>query len=180
MTKQCIIMRGVPGSGKSTAAADFYECRTQEGHTATICSADNYFMVPVDPADFSKGTVYRYNPDRIGDAHRTCRRQAEAAMRAGIDYVIIDNTNTKFKEFSEYVYMAYCHDYEVEFVEPQTPWWHSVKPLLKGNKREKDIRPHCKVFAERNTHGVPEHTILKMLMRWEPDPTVDKLLELEN
>lgn len=174
--KYCYVLRGIPGSGKSTRAKEIKDSHEVDGKQVVTCSADDYFMQPID-GDPNKGWVYKYDSSKIAHAHYECRRKASHAMRDGVDVVIIDNTNVRSREMYPYVEMAVIYGYEVELVEPQTPWWHSVKPLLKGNKSEKAIKPHCKVFFEKNTHDVPEHTILKMLMRWDSDLTPELILD---
>jgi predicted kinase len=175
MVKRLVIMRGVAGSGKSTRANEIYNEAKSNGLTALMCSADNYFMVQLED-DPAKGWEYRYDGNKIADAHRDCRKRAVRAITDGVDVVIVDNTNTTIKEVYPYVEAGVVFDYNVEFTEPQTPWWHSVKPLLKGKKAEARLRSSAKIFADRNTHGVPEHNIFKMLMRWEPDMTVETVL----
>ena len=58
--RRVIIMRGLPGSGKSTEAKSYILT-----HGAVVVSADDFFMV---------AGKYRYNPAKIGDAHVACMR----------------------------------------------------------------------------------------------------------
>jgi hypothetical protein len=97
-------------------------------------------------------------------------------MKNGVNVVIIDNTNTTAKEIYPYVEMAFDQDYEVEFVEPKSPWWLSATAALKGKRSDDRLRPHAKVFGERNTHGVPEQTIMKMLGRYHVGLTLDEVI----
>jgi predicted kinase len=84
--KKVLILRGVPGAGKSTYA------KTIPG--ATIVSADDYFMK-------SDGT-YAYNRDLIQKAHEFCFREFLAAAEADKPTIIVDNTNVQAWEISPY------------------------------------------------------------------------------
>jgi 2',3'-cyclic-nucleotide 3'-phosphodiesterase len=167
MSKRMLVCRGVPGAGKSTMAQALCYDATQAGLKAMIASADNYFIRPVEDGTGVIKTVYKYDPNQIGAAHRSCQQQAESAMRCELDLVIIDNTNIRIRDFQFYLDLAKKYGYTVEIREPGTPWWHKVKPLLRGKRQESELKKCAKVFAETTTHGVPEHGIMKMLMRWE-------------
>jgi predicted kinase len=93
-----IILRGLPGSGKSSFAKVIEEEAPKD---TAIVSADNYFY---------KGGIYTFDPTKIGEAHEQCRK----AFASAIDkkkIVIVDNTNTQFWEFSYYwsVGLPYGH-----------------------------------------------------------------------
>jgi len=86
------IMRGLPGSGKSTKAK---KIAAETG--AIIVSADNFFV--------GHDGVYRFEPSRIGDAHASCYEGAVNAVTRG-NSVIVDNTNTQKWEFQKYVELS--------------------------------------------------------------------------
>jgi predicted kinase len=72
--------------------------------------------------------------------------------------MIIDNTNTTWKEFKKYVVSALAYEYEVEFVIPETEWAFRLDELV-----------------SRNSHGVPREAIQRMLDRFESqDSVIDK------
>ncbi len=56
-----IILRGVPGSGKSTFAKSFI---SQNGGNGKILSTDDYFMQIIDGVE-----VYVYNRSLLSEAH---------------------------------------------------------------------------------------------------------------
>ena len=139
------IMRGVSGSGKSTKAKKLIQeyLNENDGDSAIICSADQYFVDPVSGK-------YEFNPKKLGEAHSFCRGKFKAALELGADLVIVDNTNTKRWEFKPYVEMAKAYECECEEV-------------IVGGLEENDL----KVYANRNTHGVPLDAIRKMAKRFE-------------
>lgn len=98
--KKLIIMRGLPGSGKSTYLNSFIE--GVKG--VVVCSADHFFM---------KNGEYCFNPKLLGQAHETCKFNAATAMQKGVELVCIDNTNTQKWEYEDYLHMAAKYGYDV-------------------------------------------------------------------
>jgi len=96
------IYRGLPGSGKSTAAG-ILAAREE----IPILSADNFFM---------KGGKYHFNPSLLGKAHNWVLSSAIKLMEAG-QSLIIDNTNTQHWEYSVYQDLAHAMGYEVEVID---------------------------------------------------------------
>ncbi|NWI39992.1 N42L2 protein, partial [Picathartes gymnocephalus] len=107
--KLLLILRGLPGSGKSTLS------RVLLGQSCDgiVLSTDDYFRQQYG---------YTYNAARLGDAHEWNRKRAKQAMEQGKSPVIIDNTNTQAWEMKPYVEVALEKGYRVEFHEPDT-WW---------------------------------------------------------
>lgn len=91
-----IIVRGIPGSGKSTWA------HSQVG--ATVCSADDYFYVD---------GVYTFDPQSLPYAHNACIIYCKAAMQRQEPLIIVDNTNTQRWEYAPYLEIAGRYGYQV-------------------------------------------------------------------
>ncbi len=146
--KKLILMHGCPGSGKSTLAKKIYDQAIKAGLTSVILSTDNLFMVD---------GVYKFDPSKLKLYHKLNQNVAEESIRAGIDVVIIDNTNTTASECRPYVTMAIMdsNDYCVHLMEPVTEWRYDLEELVK-----------------RNTHNVPRESIQKMLDRWQDSDTI--------
>lgn len=141
-----IIMRGLPGSGKSTLAANL----SKAVENTPIFSTDDFFMV---------NGHYVFDPAKLAENHQRNLERTVAAMQAGIRQIIVDNTNTQAWEAREYVRSALQNNYEVRFVEANSPWARDPQ--------------EC---ARRNTHGVPLQSIQNMLNRWEDNLTVQACL----
>lgn len=96
--KKLYIIRGVPGSGKSTFAktlgVPYYE-------------ADMYF---------EQGGEYKYDKELIHHAHKWCSRKVREAMEAGID-VASCNTFTRRREMKGLVESAVELGYKVVIVD---------------------------------------------------------------
>ena len=95
-----IIMRGLPGSGKSTYIKNNFP-------NALVCSADHFF---------EKDGEYNFNPAKLPDAHKACMRTFIKYLSAEAPLIIVDNTNTQLWELSPYVSVAEAFGAEVEIL----------------------------------------------------------------
>ena len=96
--KELILLRGVPGSGKSTVAKLF-------GDAPCHYEADMFFI--------DERNVYRFEPAKIKDAHNWCRHKTMEAMKAGHPTVIVSNTFTQEWEMDAYYELAKEYGYRV-------------------------------------------------------------------
>ncbi|NWW90099.1 N4BP2 protein, partial [Rhynochetos jubatus] len=142
-----VLLRGVPGSGKSYLARTLLE----DNPGGIILSTDDYFY---------KDGQYHYDPDCLEEAHDWNRKRAKEAFEMRISPIIIDNTNVQAWEMKPYVSLAQQFKYKVMFREPDT-WW-KFKP---------------KELERRNVHGVSKEKIKRMLERYERCLTVNAILD---
>lgn len=137
LQKLLILLRGLPGSGKTTLS----RILLGQSRDGIVFSTDDYFH---------HQDGYRYNVNQLGDAHDWNQNRAKQAIDQGRSPVIIDNTNTQAWEMKPYVEMAIGKGYRVEFHEPETWWKFDPEELEKRNK-----------------HGVSRKKIAQMLDRYE-------------
>ncbi|XP_049649904.1 NEDD4-binding protein 2 isoform X2 [Accipiter gentilis] len=142
-----VLLRGVPGSGKSYLARTLLE----DNPGGIILSTDDYFY---------KHGQYHYDADCLEEAHDWNRKRAKEAFEMRISPIIIDNTNVQAWEMKPYVALAQQFKYKVMFREPDT-WW-KFKP---------------KELERRNIHGVSKEKIKRMLERYEHCLTVNSILD---
>ena len=133
-----VIMRGLPGSGKSSLVRQILKTYPH----AEVCSADAFFT----QADGS----YQYDRTKIKEAHMFSQGRAEALCKDACNLVIVDNTHVKRWELQPYINTAAKFRYSVLILEPQTPWAKDPGQL-----------------AERNSHDVSENVIMKKLKEWQ-------------
>jgi len=136
--KQVIILRGLPGSGKSTFAKNL-KVDFSNVYRTEIVSADDFFTIALTGE-------FKFDPTRIGDAHADCFRRYLQLLQTKIDRVIVDNTNTTRLEISPYVLAAEAFGYS-----------HLIKYFPCSIEEA----------SERNIHNVPIETIARMAMGFE-------------
>jgi predicted kinase len=86
MNRKLILIRGLPGSGKSTVAKKFTNTRHIE--------ADMYF-----------GKHYAFDPKKVVDAHNWCINETYDLLSDRVD-VVVSNTFTTLEELRPYFEMA--------------------------------------------------------------------------
>jgi tRNA uridine 5-carbamoylmethylation protein Kti12 len=101
IVKKCFIMRGLPGSGKSTVAKDL------AGENGLIFSTDNFFM---------KDGVYCFDPSLLGKNHALNFEAFSKAVIDGAEIVVVDNTNIARWEYEKYFHLAIKNGYHVSVV----------------------------------------------------------------
>jgi predicted kinase len=94
--KNIYLVRGIPGSGKTTFA------RTLEG---LHIEADMYFT--------DENGVYTFEPTKIKDAHKWCNDLVEEWMREEQDKIVVSNTFTQEWEMENYYKLAEQYGYRV-------------------------------------------------------------------
>lgn len=134
--KKVILLRGIPGSGKSTYCKKLWTELSVEGHLVTTFSADRYFLN-------DKGE-YHFDGSKLGKAHGQCLKYFTLFISTrlfGDEVLIVDNTNTTTQEMLPYVQLARAFDTPFEVVTID------CDPAL---------------AAARNVHGVPTHKCFEM------------------
>jgi predicted kinase len=96
--KIAFIIRGVPGSGKSTVAKHL------AGGLGRIVSADHYF---------EKDGQYRFVREDLGKAHFQCRVAFTEAVADEVPVIVVDNTNIKKRDYEYYEDFGSRHGYTV-------------------------------------------------------------------
>lgn len=84
-----VILRGLPGSGKTTLAKQMYPSLHVE--------ADMFFQ---------RNGTYQYSPKRIKEAHTWCQSIVRFGLGFGAD-VVVSNTFTTLKEIEPYLHMTW-------------------------------------------------------------------------
>ena len=148
------IVRGVPGSGKSTWVAEKFE---KFGNLARpvwafykspesiegVRPVDLGAIFSTDDAYLSEARVYEFDFRRLGEAHGTCLRKFTEYVQntSNAVPVVVDNTSTSVSEVAPYAAIALAYGHTL-----------SIITLLCDPA----------VAAARNTHGVPEKSVLAM------------------
>ena len=99
--KILLLLRGLPGSGKSTFAK-FLE----ESNPAYVRLETDMFWNILGPEE------YAFDASRLGEAHSWCQSKVDYAMSHGLP-VIVSNTFTTERELKPYYEMANKYGYTV-------------------------------------------------------------------
>jgi len=98
------LVRGLPGSGKSTFANHIW-------NEYAVCEADKFF--------YDKEGKYNFDPSKIKDAHAWCKNEVETRMKDhqinGQYYpeIAVSNTFTQEWEMKDYYELAEKYGYKV-------------------------------------------------------------------
>lgn len=110
--KKVTIMRGIPGSGKSTWA--------RNNVVGRFVSADDYFI--------DNNGVYVFNKDHLAAAHDLCLRNFVYLLDNETPSLVVDNTNVRAFEIAPYYRLAEAFGYHVEII------WLICDPVIAANR----------------------------------------------
>ena len=97
MTKFAFIVRGVPGSGKST--------------TAQYLAGDVGIVHAVDDLHIDEKGCFRWNDDRVEEYYQQNFDAFAKSCQTGVSVVVCDNINVTQAEYQKYVECAHAHGY---------------------------------------------------------------------
>ena len=106
MEKVLYIVRGIPGSGKSTFAKKLV------GEDFLVCEADKYFIN-------QENGKYEFDISKIKDAHKWCQNMVENYMKDSMindqyyPEIAVSNTFTQEWEMRPYFELAKTYGYKV-------------------------------------------------------------------
>ena len=142
--KICIILRGLPGVGKTYFAERLRELASnraiESNQSIVILSSDDYFIV---------NGVYKFDLDKLDEAHQWNFNRFKTAVNDGAKFIIVDNTNIVSFHYRHYLDYAQRHNY------------FTAITIIPHN--DKDDRR----LEESNIHNVKRGTIRKMRQTFE-------------
>lgn len=115
--KKLIILRGLPGSGKSEVAKRFVG-------NGIIHSTDDFFIID---------GVYAFDESNVSKFHYFNFLNSIRSMQRGLSPIIIDNTNIVASDCMDYVEVGKAYGYEIIVVEPSADWAFDIEELMKRN-----------------------------------------------
>ncbi|XP_023541377.1 uncharacterized protein LOC111801581 [Cucurbita pepo subsp. pepo] len=173
-----VILRGLPGSGKSYLAKMLRDVEIENGGDAPrIHSMDDYFMTEVEKVEegdtnssnsvkgkkpiVKKVMEYCYEPE-MEEAYRSSMLKAfRKTLEEGVfTFVIVDDRNLRVADFAQFWAIAKSSGYEVY--------------ILEATYRDPT---GC---AARNVHGFNLDDIQKMARQWEEAPALYLQLDIKS
>lgn len=104
MTKTLFLIRGIPGSGKSTFAHQIWDDHA-------ICEADKFF--------YDREGNYNFDASKLHQAHVWCQDRVEVKMILNkikdehYTEIVVSNTSTTDSELEPYIELANKYGYRV-------------------------------------------------------------------
>ena len=140
--RRLLIVRGLPGAGKSEFARDWINHRVvaRDAGTPTVCEADDYF-------ETSEG--YQFDASQLTAAHQNCIDSVRDALVDEAQFIAVANTFSRRWEFQPYIQMA--EEMGVKYY---------VVSLYDSGFNDRQLHARC-------VHNVPLTTISMMRERWE-------------
>ena len=182
-----IIMRGIPGAGKSHTAQQMLSKHggNAEGH---IFSTDDQFIPEtrkmrrsgnyVSPGD--EKSEYKANYLRsmsLRAAHAGNLKEFKAAVDQGTTPLILDNTNTKAWEAKAYAEYADKAGYDIQIQEPTSEWWKAYRKYLTNKKDHADeLDEFARILHSRQQHGASLERIKQLIDDWQHNLKVEDIL----
>ena len=172
MEKIAYLMRGMPSCGKS------YTARKLAGDRGFIAETDKYFYTECG----DDATKFDYDAEKMPAARDWNFKQFCAAINAGVSPIVVDRGCGLTLESRRFAQYAFDHGYQVQLAFPESPWWNDVQVLLKYKPH---TLPILYAWAEklskmsRKTHRVPVKTIKHWMERWNPNVTIEDILNFE-
>ncbi|XP_020250187.1 uncharacterized protein LOC109827589 [Asparagus officinalis] len=174
-----VILRGLPGSGKSYLAKALRDLEVESGGSAPrIHAMDDYFMIEVEKVEENEGSKssgssrgkkqttkkvieYCYEPE-MEEVYRSSMLKAfkKTLDEGNFTFIIVDDRNLRVADFAQFWAVAKRSGYEVY--------------LLEATYKDPT---GC---AARNVHGFTVHDIQKMAEKWEEAPSLYLHLNIQS
>jgi len=98
-----ILLRGIPGSGKSTLGEIILQ--TPQQQNPDVLSADNFFV--------DENGKYNFDASKLKEAHNMCQQKCAERMRLEFSKIVVANTFTQEWEMQPYFEMANRYGYRI-------------------------------------------------------------------
>ena len=168
--KKMFIMRGVPGSGKSTYAKKLLNnfginIDSNKILKSHLLSTDDFF--------YDENEIYRHDKSKLKKFHLLNESRAEIQMLLKCSPIIIDNTNIDIANFVNYYKLAKSYNYEVEIINPEN-YNSDENPIILDSKINKKLI-YSRADKRRETFGekdIPLEILDNMINKLETNMNI--------
>lgn len=168
--KKMFIMRGVPGSGKSTYAKKLLNnfginIDSNKILKSHLLSTDDFF--------YDENEIYRHDKSKLKKFHLLNESRAEIQMLLKCSPIIIDNTNIDIANFVNYYKLAKNYNYEVEIINPEN-YNSEENPIILDSKINKELI-YSRADKRRETFGekdIPLEILDNMINKLETNMNI--------
>jgi len=145
--KGLIVLRGLPGSGKTTLAKKL----SQRSKHAQICTEDRYHWSGKEDGVGE----YKFQPQLVFLAREWCTKEIREAIQQNVNLIILDNHNARISMYEDHIQYAVEHGYRFRIIE-------FVASAALIDK-----------YRARSYKKFPREVYVKLLKLWEHDPRTE-------
>lgn len=153
-----IILRGLPGSGKSTYTESLKRSKEGTWTNVIVCNADDYHK--------DEEGNYLFDIKNVGMAHGKCLMKYVHALAANhmnqdSTVLVVDNTNTQTHEIAPYYALAQTYNLPVKIVRLDCSFAKSCRSNIHRVPATTIWRMHQNILTER----LPPHWVEEICYR---------------
>jgi len=145
--KGLIVLRGLPGSGKTTLAKKL----SQRSKHARICTEDRYHWSGKEDGVGE----YKFQPQLVFLAREWCTKEIRECIQQNVNLIILDNHNARISMYEDHIQFAVEHGYRFRIIE----FVASASLIDK--------------YRARSYKKFPREVYVKLLKLWEHDPRTE-------